>query len=1032
LSAVGVPGGHKAPRHLNGWRETRFARALGRFLVRGSLGLALAGAGSLPAAMAPYPPDADTLHLWHLDEPASASSATNAVAGGVALTAIANGASLAHPALPGFGSAASTYDGGPGATLAANPNGVPGRDAYLGPLPFVNGPGDNALLVCAGTNGAFTFEALVRADFGPTNLAVAPDKSRTMQILSADAEETLRLFQFRIVWTRTNDPNPQLQFINIGAAPPGIQTLMAYLPMSGSNALGASNWYHVAVSYDGRPNTAGNLKLYWTRAEPGRTRADLLASQRMTNNLPTGSADWGLGNEGRATGGSDGNWVGLLDEARISSVARGPDEFIFFADTDGDGLPDAWELKHFGSLARGPADDPDGDGFSNWQEYRGGSNPARKASTPGDKDADGLPDVWEITCFGSLAPGPADDPDGDGFTNAEEWAAGTNPADAASSPADTDGDGLPDAWEIAHFGSLDLGPEDDPDDDGFSNRQEYRAGTNPADPHSCPPGPRVRFIPIEDGDPDTSEYAYAGGGINTVSFIRSSLMTVGEQQFITYYGRHQTNPNYSFNNTLWVARRTITTNRWEVFRTSFTANNIADGHDCISMGFDGEGYMHLSWGMHGDAFHYARSTAPVLGNGPIAFGPDGTMTGQETAVTYPQFITLPGGDLLFLFRKGSSGNGDTFLNRYRLIHHSWVNLHTDGVQSRPFIKGTGWTPNYNAYWQMPCLDAAGNLLLVWTWRYNADSPKKEVGYQTNHDFAYARSANGGITWLRSDGTPYALPISESGENGDPNTIAEKVLDIPEGSSLMNQSGMCLDQSGQPVIANWWAPGAATNNHRRQYLVAFPAAAGWETRQLSHRTLDSPAYKVPETALGDMGRPTILCDRDDRLIVIYRDNEGSNGLTVVHSLPRAQDPARQVWTAFDLTTENLGRFDAPNVDLPRWERDNVLHIFYQPVNGLGYAAPANTAAPIGVLEWDAAAYFAHRPFLQVSRSGTADATLAFNAQPGWTYQVQTSTNLSDWDTLATLAGIAGRLQYVHTNGVSASPRFWRLRLHEGSD
>jgi hypothetical protein len=30
-------------------------------------------------------------------------------------------------------------------------------------------------------------------------------------------------------------------------------------------------------------------------------------------------------------------------------------------------------------------------------------------------------------------------------------------------------------------------------------------------------------------------------------------------------------------------------------------NNIADGHDVISLGIDGDGYMHLSWGMHGDA-----------------------------------------------------------------------------------------------------------------------------------------------------------------------------------------------------------------------------------------------------------------------------------------------------------------------------------------------------------------------------------------------------------------------------------------------
>jgi len=41
---------------------------------------------------------------------------------------------------------------------------------------------------------------------------------------------------------------------------------------------------------------------------------------------------------------------------------------------------------------------------------------------------------------------------------------------------DADQDGLPDAWETEHEASH---PDDDPDEDGLTNREEYEAGTDP-------------------------------------------------------------------------------------------------------------------------------------------------------------------------------------------------------------------------------------------------------------------------------------------------------------------------------------------------------------------------------------------------------------------------------------------------------------------------------------------------------------------------------------------------------------------------
>lgn len=873
-------------------------------------------------------PDAATLQLWHFDEAAGATSVANAAPGGYPLGSVAAGATLGNTAYAGFGNALRTFDSGPLATLTANPNGVPGRDAYAAPVSVVTGTADNIPLAHRGADGAFTIEAMVYVDFNPASLAVAPDTQRQMMIVGADAEESGtgggangRLFQFRLNWTTANDTTPSLEFINIGSP---IQSLVANLPVTGPNAIAQGNWYHTAVTYDGAANTANNLKLYWTKVDPARDQAALLAAFTMTNDLPDVVPDWTIGNDGRNA--VDSNWVGLIDEVRFSSIARAATDFIFTTDTDADGLDDGWEMKFFGTLARNGAGDPDGD--------------------------------------------------------------------------------------------------------GYANAQEFAAGSFPNNHDSVPAAPIARFVPVDDGDPATSEYGYAGSsGINTISSIASALSTVGNYQFLACYGRHATDAAYGYNNKLVIARRRLNAPLWEVFRTNFTPNNIADGHDTISMGFDGEGYLHLSWGMHADAFHYAKTTTPVTDGQPVVFGPDGTMTGNENTVTYPQFFTLPDGDLLYLFREGGSGAGDTYLNRYRVATHAWSNVHTSAGAQVPFIKGRGWSPDYNAYPNIPCLDAAGNLFLVWTWRYNTGSPAGETGYQTNHDFAFAMSVDAGATWQRQNGSAYTLPISQSAESGVENTRAERVLTIPEGHSLINSAGMCLDRSGQPVIATWWAPGTAVGNYRRQYMVAFPTPAGWQTRQVSNRTNNPTTTKYPEADVRDLGRPIVATDAADRIIVIYRDDDGANGLTVAHSLPRAEDPDRLVWITFDLTTDNLGNYESV-FDRERWARDGVMHLLVQASEGHGYAAPANTASPVGVVEWDAASYFASQPALHFARlNGGADTALEWQSKPGCRYRLFTSTDLTGWTELAAFAGTGGLLGHTHADG-GGQRRFWRLEVTEG--
>lgn len=162
-------------------------------------------------------------------------------------------------------------------------------------------------------------------------------------------------------------------------------------------------------------------------------------------------------------------------------------------DTDGDGIPDTWETAHgLNPLVADASGNPDGDSLTNIQEYNAGSDPqvfesgavafavsgvftVQMRTDAPDQDGDGLPDAWEIA--NGLNPNLANagaDPDGDGLTNLQEFNGGWNPQLAENTAVSTSQS----AVFLADLGAYPLGFTADTDSDGMPDWWEVKYGLN--------------------------------------------------------------------------------------------------------------------------------------------------------------------------------------------------------------------------------------------------------------------------------------------------------------------------------------------------------------------------------------------------------------------------------------------------------------------------------------------------------------------------------------------------------------------------
>lgn len=396
---------------------------------------------------------------------------------------------------------------------------------------------------------------------------------------------------------------------------------------------------------------------------------------------------------------------------------------------------------------------------------------------------------------------------------------------------------------------------------------------------------------------------WAGNTINTVVFRKNSIVSDKQWQYTAYYdstGR------------VVLAKRKTGSSSWEVKQTRYTGN-IKDAHNSISIILDGNGYLHMSWDHHNNKLNYCRSTEP----GSLELTDKMPMlNNNESSVSYPEFYKLPGGDLLFFYRDGGSGRGNLILNRYYTAKGKWERIHNN------LIDGEG---QRSPYWQA-CIDNKGVFHISWVWRETPD-------VASNHDLCYARSADGGRTWKKSDGEVQPVPMNAAN--------AQTIVVISQNSDLINSTSMVTDSKGQPYIATYWRPSGSASP---QYHLVFLEGKKWQVRQVSQR---SEAFSLSGggTKRIPISRPQVLAN-GKKVYIVFRDAERGNRLSVTYS----PDISKGVWKTIDLTRDAIGQSE-PSFDTELWRRKSLLHLFVQySGQGDGERTEQVPAQAVRILEW----------------------------------------------------------------------------------
>jgi hypothetical protein len=366
-------------------------------------------------------------------------------------------------------------------------------------------------------------------------------------------------------------------------------------------------------------------------------------------------------------------------------------------------------------------------------------------------------------------------------------------------------------------------------------------------------------------DPAARGNVTYAGTANVGSYQQDGLLTHGDYQYVAWYRADRTAV---------ISRRHLPDGAWK----SIELDGVLfadDSHNNIAMGFSADGRLHVALPTHVNLMRYTRSV-PGLGSGDAAWSSRSfepvkqQLPGAPGAAvwwTYPQF-ERDGDRLLLTWRDGTSIEGRQVLARYDdNAAGTWSYLGNFTAGRGTYTNRYGSSEARHSYLHgFNVNPVTGDIEVTWTWRENAPAACAPSG-TPNHDLAYARSSDGGQTWVNNGGKV----VGRTGSD-DVITIADTTTVVPIGveRGMINQETQTFDAEGRLHVATTQldddgltAIGGCVTDFYGQRTNAHPFhhwrddAGIWHTTELPF-TLDSA------------GRTKLIFDRDDNAVLVLPD------------------------------------------------------------------------------------------------------------------------------------------------------------------